>query len=632
MNSMHGFWVALAEHAGGSWWRPQWWPYWDNGIPFEFTYAPLVPALTAVISATRGVPALLGFQTVTALAYCLVPLTLFFAAWRLTGLAGYSFAAGLLYSLTSPTELLVPDGTFHWGGFWEARRLFNITYWDETPHLLALVFLPLTILFLARAFETRNRRYYAAAGLSIVAASYASAFAPIATLMAALGLLFTLRLKSYARNITIVFGVGAIAYAAVAAFLPPSLIRTMEKSSANPWRGEPGWNAGSITALAIVILGWTLLIRYLPRWTADWRLQFFALFTYLASSIPMIAADLHRRLLTQPVRYKLEMEIGLALLVVFASRSWFEKIPRASRRAVVFLLLALAIEQVYQFRDDAKKFLQPGDVNHSIEARASRWAAANLAGVRLIFPGSIAQWANAFSDVTQFSGGSWSMAYNRVQQIGLETYYGSGDTAERDRRVSLAWLEAFGVGAAAVSAPDSEEYWRGFLHPAKFEGVLPVLWREGGVTIYRIPQRSPSLAHVVPEEALVRRRPIDGSDIADLERYDAALEDPSLSQADMRWDGRNRIRIHTAASGQDVLSIQVSYHPGWHAVVNGRRAGIHSDALGLMWLRPNCAADCEVQLDYSGGFELWFFRLVSLAALLALILLLGWPERRRPTA
>src|SRR5580700_6314197 len=47
MASMHGFWVALAEHANQSWLHPTWWPYWDSGMPFESTYAPLVPALTA---------------------------------------------------------------------------------------------------------------------------------------------------------------------------------------------------------------------------------------------------------------------------------------------------------------------------------------------------------------------------------------------------------------------------------------------------------------------------------------------------------------------------------------------------------------------------------------------------------
>jgi len=37
MNSMHGFWMAMARLASHHWWRPGWWPYWDAGMPFEWT-------------------------------------------------------------------------------------------------------------------------------------------------------------------------------------------------------------------------------------------------------------------------------------------------------------------------------------------------------------------------------------------------------------------------------------------------------------------------------------------------------------------------------------------------------------------------------------------------------------------
>src|ERR1700737_4453394 len=30
MNSMHGFWIALARLGGDSWFHPSWWPDWDR--------------------------------------------------------------------------------------------------------------------------------------------------------------------------------------------------------------------------------------------------------------------------------------------------------------------------------------------------------------------------------------------------------------------------------------------------------------------------------------------------------------------------------------------------------------------------------------------------------------------------
>ena len=56
MNSMHGFWIAMAKRGAGAWFHPAWWPYWDCGIPFEAAYAPLVPWLTAAWAATSRTP------------------------------------------------------------------------------------------------------------------------------------------------------------------------------------------------------------------------------------------------------------------------------------------------------------------------------------------------------------------------------------------------------------------------------------------------------------------------------------------------------------------------------------------------------------------------------------------------
>ena len=198
----------------------------------------------------------------------------------------------------------------------------------------------------------------------------------------------------------------------------------------------------------------------------------------MTNSIPIIFVLLHRQFLPQAGRYRPEMELGVALLGGFGARAWFEKMPVPVKRAAIFLVAALAIEQIVFIRDRAKIFLAPADVTKTVEYRASMWTAANLPGVRVMFPGSIAQWATAFSDIPQFSGSSWSIAYNHTQQRGLEAIYKGGDTAERDARVSLAWLKAFGAGAVAISSPDSEEFWKGFAHPSKFDGVLQTLWSE----------------------------------------------------------------------------------------------------------------------------------------------------------
>jgi hypothetical protein len=626
MNSMHGFWIALAKHAGNSWFKANWWPYWDCGIPFEAAYAPLVPGATAAWTALTGASPFLTFQYVTGVLYCLGPLTLFAMVWLLMRTPGYAFAAALLYSLTAPTQLIVPDGAFSWTSFWDARRLFLMTVWDDTPHLAALALLPIAILSLVRSLQRRRLRYYISAILSIALMALASEFGAIEIILAAFCLLFVFQRETLRRNIAITAALGAGAYALVLPFLSPSLIGAIAQESGNGH--SPIFTLGSLTALGIVAVGWAILFQYLPRWTGDWRLQFFAYFAYLTASIPVIAAYLHRQFLPQPDRYKVEIELALAIFLVFGLRPWFERATLPLKAALIFLLLALAGEQIASHRHFARAIHAPKDVTKTIEYRTA--VRAQLIGTRVMLPGSIAQWANAFSDVKQFSGSSWSKAMNPVQQLGVAAIYNGASTPEQDARISLLWLKAFGVGAIAVDGPSSQEFWKPYTHPSKFEGVLPVLWRMDDVTMYSVPERAASLAHVVPESAIVMHAPANVGDVAGMKSYVSALEDSSLPLAEMRWDGLNRVHVRTTAVPGQAISIQITYHPGWHALSVGHVISLHADGLGLMWLDPKCNGPCEVELNYDGGWELRLSRFVSFAAIATLILLpLGLAIRRR---
>jgi hypothetical protein len=616
MGSMHGFWTALAARAGGSWFHATWWRFWEMGTPFEWTYNPLVPGLGAAIAALRGVPAGMGFHSVTGLCYILGPMTLFFAAWRLTRAPGASFAAALTYSLTSVSQLVVPDAGFTIKNFWGCRRLFMTVVWDDTPHAAALTLLPLAILFLARSIEKRRPIYYAATAACMAGCGLASAFGPVMVAMAAVCLLSVLRREHWRGDLLLTIGLGAWGWAIAAPFLSPSLLAAIRE--ANAAGSGDGWTLSSLTALAFTILGCAVLWQYLPRWTSDWRVQFFALFAWTVSSIVMEDQWLHDHFLPQPGRYRFEMEMALSLAAIFAVRPWWNRIPAPVRRAAALLLLTLAAGQIYDFRVAEKKFTFPVDISGNVEYRAATWAQQNYPDVRFFMPGSIAQWTNTFSDIQQFTGGSFTLAINQVQQrADWAIAFGNADI-KKERRDSLAWLKAFGVGVVAIPGKNSDEYWKGFTHPETFEGVLPVVWQWRGVVMYRVPLREVTLAHIVPETAIVRRVPTAPDDTQDVERYVAALDDASLPLTSFDWEGRNRIRIRTTGIPGGVVSVQETYHPGWHATVAGSPRRIFKDGLGLMWLRPECSGPCGIVLDYDGGWELRLCRWLSWLAIAAL--------------
>jgi hypothetical protein len=153
-------------------------------------------------------------------------------AWRLTQAPGYSFLAALVYSLTSVTQIVAPDGDFQFGKFFDSRRLYVVAVWDDAPHLAALTFLPLVILFLARSIQTRRAVYCAAAALCIALAALASAFGPVMVVLAAVCLLFVLRREEWPGNLLLVAGIGAWGWAIAAPFLSPSLMRAIREVNA----------------------------------------------------------------------------------------------------------------------------------------------------------------------------------------------------------------------------------------------------------------------------------------------------------------------------------------------------------------------------------------------------------------
>jgi hypothetical protein len=615
MGSMHGFWTAIAAHAGGSWFQATWWPYWEMGIPFEYTYAPLVPGLAAAIAALRGVSSGVGLQSVTGLVYILGPLTLFFGAWRLSRSPGVSFTAALAYSVTSVTQIVVPDSDFSLNNFWDSRRLFVTAVWDDTPHVAALTLLPLVILFLARSIQTRRPIYYAATAACIAGCALASAFGPVMVVMAALCLLFVLRREHWFENLLLTVALGVWGWAIAAPFLSPSLISAIREANA---ASKEGWSMGSITAVAFTALGCAILSHYLPRWTSDWRVQFFCLFAWVAASIPLAQQLLHEHFLPQPGRYKFEMELALCLAGAFAFKPWWDRIPVPIRRATALFLLSLAAVQVRDFRRAEKKFTFPVSITSSAEYYVSTWAQQNYPNIRFFMPGSIAQWTNTFTSIQQFTGESFTMAINQVQQrANTAIVFGFG-TPQQEVQATLTWLKAFGTGAIAISGKESMEFWKAFARPQKLDGLLPVLLQAGGVTVYRVPLREFTLAHIVPASEIVRHVPKGPDDTREVEKYVAGLDDASLPSTAFEWQGRNRIRIRTTVAPGQALSVQETYHPGWHAAIAGRLQKIQKDGLGLMWMRPDCVGACEIVMDYDGGWELRICRWLSWLSFAAL--------------
>lgn len=622
MNAMHGFWMSMARTASEHWWRPAWWPFWDGGMPFEFTYAPLIPALTAFISKVFGLSVPAAFHSLVAVVYTAGPVAVYVMVRRLSTSPNYALLAALVYSLVSPSQLIVPDERFLLSHFWDARRLYLAVVWDEVPHLASLALLPLLLMALKRQIKGGRLRDYAVTALLMALIVSANAFGAVLVMFGIAVTLYAYRSLVNRQEIVRLALTGLVGYAAIAAFLPPSLILAIGRDA--KLHGDSGWTTGGLTAACIVALGWVLLDLLLKRVKASETSKLIALFGWLAASTPLIDQYLGRHFLPQPGRYKVEFEMAAALLIAYFTWKLLRSIPKTIAACLIALLVSLGLEQLISLRRFAKDIIRSTDIRETIEYRTARWVEQHLEGQRVMLPGSIGQWNNAFTNVAEFSGGSYSTAFNPVQQIGLRAIY-SADRAD----TATLWLRAFGVTAIAVPGRDSKEFWKSLGKPERFDS-LPALWSDDGVTVRSISDRQ-GLAHVIPADKLVRRPPRHELDLDEVRGYVSSIDSGLFPSAALRWQSANSAAVETTLQRDQVLSVQMSYHPGWRAFANGRAATVSSDGLGLLVVKPECNGACAVRLEYNGGNELILCRLVSLITwmVVPVVVIISYRSERR---
>jgi hypothetical protein len=603
MGSIEAAYVGLARYITAHFGDFQWFPLWYGGIPYQDTYPPLLHFVVAAVSAGARIGPGLAYHAVTAAVYALGPVALYWAARRLGAGRPAAFAAGLLYSLVSPSCWLVRDVRADSGGWFGPRRLDALVRYGEGPHLTALLLLPLAVGALHVALERRRPVYYVLAAMAMAAVvlsnwvgAFALAVAVPAYLLAGFG-------KHWRPRWVGAAAVGCYAYGVAMPWAMPSTIATIR---ANAPLVEGRFESGPAHKLfaagfgiAMLLLAWAM-----KRWNIAPRLRFATLFLYVMAGMTLGSYWFGLQLLPQPKRYHLEMDLAWWLLVALALGA----VAARWRRIAIAALVAACLPIVVHQRAMARALEQPIKIGSTVEYRISTWLGANLPGRRVFAPGTIGFWMNAFSDTPMLTGGFDNGMRNTLLHDVIYQVY-AGDRQD----VMLDWLKAFGCDALIGGGPESREVYHPYAHPEIFRGMKE-LWREGGDVVYEVPRVRRSLAHAIRAADLVKERPLGyGSKL--LAQYAAALDDPALPAAGFRWLGASAAEIVADLRPEHLLSVQIAWDEGWTARVNGERRRAWGDKLGQMVVEPRCSGPCTVELRYDGGAEMRFARAVSGVAL-----------------
>jgi hypothetical protein len=598
LGSNEGAFVSIArffrEHPTD--WR--WFPWFNTGMPIENAYQPLLPVVAALTAALSTWPIERAFHFVLALAFCAGPVTLFWFVfdWSESPLA--ATIAGLAYSLLSPGEWFIPilRGP-------QSLRLFNLIHYAEDPHIVALTLLPVALTFLRRG----NPVGAIAASAAVV---LTNAFGAVD--LAIGGVCIVLALRRGGRTLLLA---GLVGWLWISPWLPPSLIRHILNDQ---WgaRGvfTSGWPA-ALAALATIAL-------FAATWFFTRRLassfdRFTILFVPLMCVIPVGFFAFHLTLVPQANRYQLELEMAVAIALGCLA----VRIPRRAVLPFAILLACATLWQTLTIRRFAQTLIQPIDIAQTIQYKTDRWLDTHLPGQRAMISGDTEFLNNVISDNPQMAGGHEPTAPNWVQLFSVYAIYTGANAGDRDAEFSLVWLKAFGNQAITLPGEKSRENYHPFVHPHKFDGVLPVLWHDEDDTIFAVPQRTPSLAHVIPRESAVTREPIHGLDVDPVRPYVAALDDPALPLANLTWQSPSHATIEATMNPSQVLSVQESWAPGWHATTRGREIPTDKDGLGLILLDPRCNGPCAIDLAFGVSPEAWLCRGFSLLATLGILML-----------
>jgi hypothetical protein len=597
----------------------RWFPWFNVGMATEHAYQPLLPASAAITSAVTGWSAARALHFVLAFWYCCGPVTLFWLAWDWSKSLAVSLSAALAFTLTSPASLLIPelrvDGSL---------RLNNLVWYGEAPHNMALAMLPLALLFIYRAIVRGGAWNFVLAGALSGAVALTNAFGAFGIALGAFSMVLALE-----RGVWPVLTIGVCSYCWISPWLPPSLIAWIRRSA---WSAEGFFQSDTRAHIAIPLtIGAFALVWFLTRRIKGSFERFALLFGIWMCAIPLGFFWMHHlTIVPQASRYQLELELAISLIFGCVVHRILRRLPVTGRVILIVGLLGMGVRQAKVFRHFGHILVKPIDITKTIEYKTSVWIARNLPGQRVLLAGDTEYIFNLYADNPQMSAGHEPTAPNWMQRVAVFTIQTGMNAGDHDAEDSIFWLKAYGNQAIYVPGPASREHYHPVANPHKFDGILPVIWHDEDDIVFRVPQRSQSMAHVVPSAAIVSRRPAHGLDLDPARAYVAALDDPSLPLADLTWTSPSRATIRASANPGQVISVQETWMPGWEAKVSGRDVPVHADQLGLIVIEPGCRGSCQVDLSFGVTREGWVCRTLSLAVtLLALRALIARPSGMR---
>jgi hypothetical protein len=610
--SIESTFIADARFLRDNWPHPNWQPNWYCGTRTDYIYPPALRYGTAAIS--KAVPKVLpvrAYHIYTAFFYCFGIAAVYLLVRYGSGSRPAGFLAAAATALVSPSYLfnsaIWVDAPYH-----IPYRLNVLMRYGEGPHMTALAWIPLALLFSFRALQQWRPASLAAAGICcamVVSNNFygATALAMLFPVLAWSVYITHRDLWIWARAAAI----GVIAYGLTAFWLVPSYLQiTLSNMRYVSTRGNL-WSAWVFLA---VVLGFLIFSDHFGRARKE-RAYIVFLCGALAVFVTNVLGHqfLNFRLIGEPSRLYPELDL---LMILFATEMLRRFWAGAKwRKAVAAVIVAGVLGTSYPYLMNARKiYVSDPDPTDQVEYQMQDWMYKNMPQSRALASGAVRFWYNAWHDLPHVGGGSEQGLLNPiVMPSQWEILLGESFN------LSLWWLQLFGADVVLVNEPQSREHYHDFQFPLKFKGKLDILHDDGaGNLIYRVPRRYPSLARVVDRARLDALPDIPGNgDEPTLSAWVDVIERGPEAATETQWLSTDELRVKAPVRDGQSVFVQVSFDSNWRAYVNGQRVPIRRNKLGFMTIDAPSGTE-EIRLHFPTPFSNQVGRTLTVLTLFAI--------------
>ena len=624
--SIESTFISDARFLIQHWPHPQWQPLWYGGTRFDYIYPPALRYGTAIISKVTGFWPVKAYHFYTAFFYALGIAGVFLLIRIGSGSRGSAWLGAVSTALMSPIFLFLPR---YRGDAWmlQPQRLGVLVKYGEGPHMTALALIPIALAFTWIALEKRALWAVALAALFSAAVVSNNFYGATALAVFYPVLVWSFWITRQDRRIlppAIVIPV--LAYGLTAFWLVPSYFRVTAENMKYVSEHGTTW---SIWVALVVAVAFAVVTDKLARGKAARTWEVFVAGAVVFFSLNVLGNHYFNfRISGEPSRLLPELDMIYIMAIVILLR-WMWNRPNIVLNGVaVAIVLASFWTTTGYIRHAWHMFPLWPDYQNRVEYKITDWIWKNMPDARTLSSGSVRFWYDAWHDLTEIGGGSDQGILNgQVEPAQWETNLGPA------ARPSILWMQSMGVDLIYVSDARSQEVFKDFTFPKKFEGALPVAYDDNqGNIIYRVPRRYPARVRVVDTAQLnAVKQPRFNDDVDYLQAYVDAIEKGPDAPAVLTRDGTDAMRVRAPLQpGQSIL-VQESYDPAWHAWSDGKPLPVHKDAMGMMVVDAP-PGDREVYLAFITPLENQVGRALTLLSILALAALayLGVRAERRP--